>query len=192
LGLNITILAMGNAGTLRRLAEASRIAVIGPCGAGKTTLANAIAARVGRPLVRLDELYWLPEWRRPPPQAWLETMRGATAEPYWVMDGNYQDTLPLRLARADLVVHLDLPTSVCLGRVLARDFRRWLGDRDDLPAQLRMSDRAGHHLTFWLHVARFRSRVRPQTLRLLWDWGGPVVVLSSVGEADDLLQALRP
>lgn len=175
---------------LHRLAKASRIAVIGPCGAGKTTLARAIASNFDRPLVQLDELYWLEEWRRPTLEVWSETVHRATAQPIWVMDGHHLSTLALRLARAELVIHLDLPTWVCLTRVLVRDVRRSLGDRNDLPDRLKGARRAGQHLAFWSHVASFRRRVRPKTVSLLRVWGGPVVTLTNTRQINALRTAL--
>jgi hypothetical protein len=41
----------------------------------------------------------------------------------WIADGNYHETLDLRLERADSVVVLDLPWWQCSGRALLRGFR---------------------------------------------------------------------
>ena len=39
-----------------------RVLVIGPCGAGKSTLAFKLAERTGLPLHHMDKLNWLPGW----------------------------------------------------------------------------------------------------------------------------------
>ncbi len=39
-----------------------RIVVIGTTGAGKTTLANLIAARLRYPHIELDAFFWEPNW----------------------------------------------------------------------------------------------------------------------------------
>ena len=41
----------------------------------------------------------------------------------WIADGNYHETLDLRLERADTVVFLDLPWWLCAGRAFLRGFR---------------------------------------------------------------------
>ena len=51
------------------------------------------------------------------------------------MDGNYSSTLAARLSRADTVVFLDMPTALCLWRVLCRTLRHLMDigrTRDDM------------------------------------------------------------
>jgi adenylate kinase family enzyme len=44
-----------------------RVSIVGPGGAGKTTIALEIGCRLGIPVVHLDRLYWQPGWRAPEP-----------------------------------------------------------------------------------------------------------------------------
>jgi adenylate kinase family enzyme len=99
-----------------------RVLVIGPGGAGKSTLAARIAARTGLPLIHLDARYWRAGWVETPAAEWSAEVARLTAGEAWVMDGNYGGTLEPRLAACDGVVFLDLPRWLCLARVL----RRWL------------------------------------------------------------------
>ena len=46
----------------------------------------------------------------------------------WIADGNYPETLDLRLERADTIVVLDTPWPVCAGRAFLRGLRRPLGE----------------------------------------------------------------
>lgn len=96
--------------------------VIGSGGAGKSTLAARLGARLDLPVVHLDALYWRPGWVATPDPEWRETVARLAARDAWVMDGNYGGTLDRRLAACDAVVFLDLPRAVCLAGVL----RRWL------------------------------------------------------------------
>jgi hypothetical protein len=66
-------------------------------------------ARTGLPLICLDLLYWKPGWSRPTSDEWSEKQRSVLAGDAWIADGNYAETLPLRLERADTIVVLDAP-----------------------------------------------------------------------------------
>ena len=89
-----------------------RVLVLGCAGAGKTVFAQRLAMVTGLPLVTLDREYWQPGWTEPDKQHWAAKVEALITAPCWIMDGNYLGTLPLRLARADTVVFLDLPRSV--------------------------------------------------------------------------------
>ena len=43
-----------------------RIAIIGPGGAGKSTLAHQIGAKLGLPVIHLDAHYWHEGWVETP------------------------------------------------------------------------------------------------------------------------------
>jgi adenylate kinase family enzyme len=90
-----------------------RVMIVGSAGAGKSTLARALARRTGLPLVHLDALYWQPGWVETPRPRWREVQREALAGERWIADGNYGGTLE-RLALADVVVLLEYSRWICL------------------------------------------------------------------------------
>lgn len=100
-----------------------RIAVLGSSGAGKSTLAVALGAATGLPVVHLDQEHWLPGWTEPDKAEWHAKLAEIAARPEWIIDGQYGSPLTDRLWRADLAVFLDLPTSVCLWRIVTRWWR---------------------------------------------------------------------
>jgi adenylate kinase family enzyme len=111
---------------------------MGTTCSGKSTLARALADRLGLPYIELDALYWGPGWSQPD----AEDFRGRV-EPFvradaWVVDGNYSSKLgDLVLQRADTLVWLDLPLARILWRVWKRTIGRivsqaelWSGNRE--------------------------------------------------------------
>lgn len=97
-----------------------RVLVIGISGAGKSTFARKLAPLVGLPLIHLDKEFWRPGWRLTPRVEWWERVAELAAGERWLMEGNYANSLHLRLPRADTVLWFDYPTVRCLGRVLKR------------------------------------------------------------------------
>ena len=110
---------------VRRLAAAvgRRILIIGCGGSGKSTLSVALGERLALPVVHLDRLFWRAGWVQISRDAFDSALQLELAKPAWVMDGNYDRTLPLRLRACDTVVYLDYPPLVCLWGVLCRQLR---------------------------------------------------------------------
>ena len=105
-----------------------RILVDGMMGSGKSTLARALAARTGLPVIHLDVHYWKPGWLRPSDDEWRERQRALLAGEAWIIDGNYNETLALRLERAETVVFLDNPWWLCASRAFVRGLRKPVGE----------------------------------------------------------------
>lgn len=99
-----------------------RICILGPSNSGKSTLADAIAAKQGLEPIHLDRLYHLPhtDWQPRPAEEFLALHDAAIAGERWVMDGNYSSCLPQRLARATGLILLDLSTPMSLWRYARR------------------------------------------------------------------------
>ena len=152
-----------------------RVLVIGSPGAGKSTFARQLAGATGLPLVHLDQAYWSPGWVEPEKDDWAKTVERLIAEPAWVMDGNYGNTLARRLERADTVVMLDLPRWRCLLRVFTRILRHYGRTRAD------MTPGCPEHFSwkFLIYVWRFPRDKVPERRRTLQAFDGDVVTLAS-------------
>lgn len=161
-----------------------RVVVTGLAGAGKSTFSLALATRTGLPVIHLDLHYWQPGWVAPSDAEWRATQQEVLAGDAWIADGNYSETLDLRLGRADTIVVLDLPWWLCSARALRRglhlpgelppgcEYSRWQRLRDEWRLAVRIqrdrrSDparereaiaRHGQHVD--VHVLRTRKAVR--------------------------------
>ncbi|MGB3424552.1 MAG: AAA family ATPase [Castellaniella sp.] len=100
----------------------SRICILGPSNSGKSTLAHAIARHQELPAIHLDQLFHTPntDWIPRPVEEFRQLHHDAITQARWVMDGNYSQTLPQRLARATGLILLDVPTGISLWRYLRR------------------------------------------------------------------------
>jgi adenylate kinase family enzyme len=97
-----------------------RILVIGSPGAGKSTLAARLSEQLGLPLIHLDREHWSRGWVSMSKDQWPGRVAELAARPSWIIDGNYANTLDLRMSRATAVIWLDLPRWLCMARILKR------------------------------------------------------------------------
>ena len=102
----------------------TRIYVTGTSCSGKTTLARAISERLRLPHVELDALFWGPDWTPVPEATFRARVAGAVSPDSWVVDGGYTELHDLTWGRAEMVIWLDYPMPVVLGRWARRTFRR--------------------------------------------------------------------
>jgi adenylate kinase family enzyme len=109
-----------------------RVLVIGPCGAGKSTLAQRLGPVLDLPVVHLDALNWEPGWVMAPDDVFRARMLDAARGPRWIIDGNYGGTLELRLPLADTVIFLDFPRWRCVSRVIRRVIKHAGTTRPDM------------------------------------------------------------
>jgi len=152
-----------------------RVLVIGSPGAGKSTLAFAMAERTGLPLVHLDQLKWKPGWIESDEADFRHRLAMALAEPRWIIDGNYGGSLSERLARADTVIDLDLPLWQCLAGAVRRIWRLRGTVRPDMAPEC--PER--FNLEFLIYIARFPWTGRPRLEAKLAAFAGCRVRLRS-------------
>jgi len=169
-----------------------RFLVAGVSGVGKTTLAREIARVTGIAHTEIDALYHGPNWT--PRERFLDDVRHLAAGSSWVTEWQYRDARPILLARADLLIWLDFPRRISLGRVIRRTWRRsrshevlWNGNREPGMA---------HALFAKEGVIRWAIRTHNRYPRLIaearHEWPAVAVVrLTSQSEAQSLLEALE-
>ena len=88
-----------------------RICIVGPSTTGKSTLARALAAKLGRPAVYLDQYAFVPntDWCLRPHADFAADHQRLIGANKWVMEGNYTKLIAQRLERATGLIWLDLP-----------------------------------------------------------------------------------
>ncbi|KNC17321.1 adenylate kinase [Arthrobacter sp. RIT-PI-e] len=104
---------------------ARRVLFHGVTGSGKTSAARAYAAVSGMPAFFADEdLGWLPGWESRAAEDQRRIAAGLVAQDRWVLDSAYSSWRDLVLDRAELIVFLDYPRWLSLGRLLRRTLHR--------------------------------------------------------------------
>ena len=109
-----------------------RILIIGCPGSGKSTLAKEIGKISGLPVVHLDTFYWLPHWERRPADEFDKLLMQELEKDEWVIDGNYNRTLDLRISHCDLIIYLDMPRTLCLYSIIKRRIKYANKTREDM------------------------------------------------------------
>lgn len=112
-----------------------RILVGGSSGAGKTTLARALAVRLDLPYIEVDSLFHGAGWV--PRPEFVADIDAFTRGPAWIIDHDYGVARHLVWPRLDTFVWLDYSRAVCEWRVIRRSVPRallrrqlWNGNRE--------------------------------------------------------------
>ena len=98
--------------------------VYGVTGSGKSTLARRVGARLGLPYHPIDDLTWEPGWVPVSDEIQRERVQAICAGDAWVIDAAYAKWADIPLARADLIVGLDLPRRLSFARLVRRTVTR--------------------------------------------------------------------
>ena len=106
-----------------------RILVIGSPGAGKSTFSRKLRDKTGISLCYLDMIYHNPDRTSVGREVFDERLSQVLNTDEWIIDGNYQRTLPLRFEKCTEVFFFDLPVEECLQGAEARIGRK----REDMP-----------------------------------------------------------
>lgn len=101
-----------------------RIMIIGSPGSGKSTLARKLGAALDLPVYHMDrDVFWTSGWELRKRADQRERIERIVAKDAWVFEGSNSGTYYVRLARADMVVWLDVPLGLRLWRVIRRQLR---------------------------------------------------------------------
>lgn len=114
-----------------------RILIIGCSGSGKSTLARRLGQLTGIPVVHLDQIWWRGNWENISKEEFDTRLAREMEKPRWILDGNYDRTLPQRLQKCDTVIYLDFPRWLCLWGACKRVIRYHGQTRPDMGGSCR-------------------------------------------------------
>ena len=160
-----------------------RVIVIGCPGSGKSVFSKALHQITGIPLFHLDMLFWNSDKTTVEKTVFHEKLSDAIKNSEWIIDGNYSDTMELRIKECDTVVFLDYPVEVCLDGIKARRGKV----RSDMPLVETETDEE-----FIEFIKNYNLQSRPQVMELLKKYAYKnVFVFSNRAEADEFLMGIQ-
>ena len=156
-----------------------KIIVIGCPGSGKSTFSRELYERTRIPLYHLDMLFWNADKTTVEKSVFLERLNELLDKDEWILDGNFNSTMELRMSRCDTVIFLDYPPDICLEGVRARRGKV----RFDMPWIETEED-----AEFMDYIRNFNEQRRPQIVALLEKFKDKNIIrFTSRAEADAYL-----
>jgi adenylate kinase family enzyme len=171
----------------------TRILIVGPTGAGKTSTAKTLARRSGLPNVELDRLVLGPEWTQLPDEDARRRVAAVVTEESWLINGNYAAVRDIVWRRAQLVVWLDLPKRTVFRRLLWRTGQRLVQRKNLDSGNKETLGRLLGRQSILLWAARSHQPLRAEYERALELYGDHVhiVRLRSASAQRDWLASTR-
>lgn len=163
--------------------------IIGCGGAGKSTLARQLGEITGLPVVHLDQIWWAPgNWQHISREEFDRQLAAEVEKDAWILDGNFNRTIELRLDRCDTVIYLDYPRLVCMKNWLLRVIRNRGKAREDMaPGCVEWFD---PEMAGWIWKFNKQNRKRYYAL-LSQQQNKTVIILKSRRQARRFLEQLR-
>ncbi|NUB46057.1 AAA family ATPase [Fertoebacter nigrum] len=142
-----------------------RVMIVGQPGSGKSTLARALGARTGLPVVHMDHIHWQPGWVERTAAQKDRLCAEVEAREEWIFEGGHSRSYANRVARADLLIWVDVPVALRLWRVTRRTLTGLGKSRPDLPSAC--PERLRNLPGFWRFIWATRHSSRARIARLV-------------------------
>ena len=167
-----------------------KVLLIGNAGAGKTTFAKQLAQKLHLPLVNLDNLYWRGDWDHLSRDEFDAILQSELEKPQWIIDGNFNRTIPQRLQYCDTVFYFDFPTIICLAGITKRTLTNLGKVRSDMGGNC-VEHFDSQKISLYRNVLTFNKQHRRDYYELLEDAGhAHVIIFRSRKPAKDYLAKL--
>lgn len=166
-----------------------KIAIIGSGGSGKSTFSRSLGEKLQLNVYHLDAILWKPDWTAVSREQQEAIQLQLVNNENWIIDGNYNGTLDLRLEAADCIIFMDMPRKLCIYRILKRTFLYRNKQRPDMAAGCKER----FDLNFLKWVWNYPRDKRPSVLLKLQKLSPEkeIIILTSPKEAKDFIEQLK-
>ncbi len=160
-----------------------KVIVIGSPGAGKSTFARCLRDKTGLPLYYLDQIWHKPDKTNVTRDEFDKKLEEILNNDSWIIDGNYQRTLEVRLENCDTCFLLDYPLEVCLDGAKARVGK----PREEMPW---VEEEFDEEFREW--IVNFPKNTLPKIYDLLEKHNDKnIVIFKSRKEATSYLESMK-
>ncbi|MDO4662793.1 MAG: DNA topology modulation protein [Tissierellia bacterium] len=143
-----------------------KISIIGSGGSGKTTLANKLSDKLGIKVYHLNKIWRKNEDEHISQEEFEKIQKDIIDNnDSFIFDGNYNNTLDLRLDASDTIIFLDFPTGANISRSVKKNLTEKNSDNKD--PSLDRTDKINVKYIRWL--ANYNKEERPKILSKLDD-----------------------
>jgi adenylate kinase family enzyme len=106
----------------------SRVNVVGCSGSGKSAVSRRLSEQLSHPYIEMDALFWKKGWTESTDEEFFARLETALDREKWVLDGNYDRTLPIKWSKVTAVIWVDYAFARTLAQAVRRALRRtWTG-----------------------------------------------------------------
>lgn len=160
-----------------------KIIIIGSPGSGKSTFARKLRDITNLPLYYLDMLWHKKDRTNISREEFDEKLEKILKKDKWIIDGNYQRTIEMRLKECDTVFLMDYPLEVCLSGAEERVGKK----REDLPWIEEKIDEEFKQI-----IVDFSKNKLPQIYKLLekYQKNKNIVIFKSREEAEGYIKKM--
>ena len=160
-----------------------KVIVRGCPGSGKSYFSKRLTELTNIPVYHLDNIFHKKDGSQIPREEFDDKLREIFKNDKWILDGNYQRTLEMRLKECDTVFLLDYKTSVCIKGANERVGIK----RDDMPWVENELDK-----DFEQKILDFSKEKLPQIYELLKKYNNKnIIIFKNREESEKYLNSYR-
>ncbi|MFM1534987.1 adenylate kinase [Helcococcus ovis] len=161
-----------------------KVIVIGCPGSGKSTFSRKLHEITQIPLYHLDMMYWNADKTTVDGNTLIERQNEVIKRDEWIIDGNYDSTMELRMNACDTVIFLDYPLELCLSGVEARRGK----PRPDMPW---IEDETNVDEEFIQFIKNYNQISKPNVINLLEKYKNKeIVIFTDRTQAEEYLSEM--
>lgn len=170
-----------------------KIAIMGYSGSGKSTLCRRLHEQYQLPMLHLDTVQFLPDWKERAAAEKQEIVRAFLDEHPggWVIDGNYSGlSYERRCGEADVIIQLLFNRLDCLFRCVRR-YHMYKGkSRPDMAEGC--NEKIDREFIRWILRDGRTKKIRARYQHVQKQYPGKVVVIKNQRQLDAYLKTLNP